>query len=193
MKHILLVWLLLSSALSIGVIANHDLSLGYERSGYGSSPSYEGRSTLSVQQQYGSFGYTPYPQASLYNYQRYNDHWGPFDFKLSRTINHDVIENLIKSFDGEDLDLLYALAALNPNDHIDQKYILDGYLKHNDFDCLSLDAYNTLANVDRYDQYDAIDLNNLDENLLTRDFLRRFDLTDYNRIANANPNDRIKP
>ena len=174
--------------LGIGVLANHE-SYNQPYGSYGPYGNQPNTASLTYQQS-GTYSGNPFPYA---NYLRYKNHWNPFDFKLSRTVNHDIIENLIKSFDGEDLDLLFALADLNKYDGFDDDYILDHYLQDDDFNCLYLDAYNTLSDLDDADQYDPINLGNLDTDSLDNDFLRRFDYADYQKIANADPNDNIDP
>jgi len=114
---------------------------------------------------------------------------------VSTSYARNEIRNRRRSgfFDMHDFDSLLFFANLNPYDAYNADYFDNPREVNDNFHCLDLETYNMLAEKNSFDNFDPIDLNNLDQDLLDRDFLKRFDFDDYNRIANANPGDNIDP
>jgi len=188
MKRFTLLSVLILALLSMAVTAVYEPYGSYGHYGASETP-YTAQSRFQYQTDRSSYGNMLYGP----NYYRYLDQWGPFDFKLSRTVTNDVIADLIDNFEYEDADLLFTLADLNQYDEFDREYVLNHYLGEDDFNCLNIDIYNALADLDDYDRYNPLDLEHLVRDMLTPAFLRRFDFEDYQRIANADQNDAINP
>jgi len=105
----------------------------------------------------------------------------------------DLRRNRYGYLDARDLALFYDFADDDAFDKFNREYYEDLENVLDDFYYITLDQYNELANADLFDRYDSVDLDNLDYDIIDRDFLRRLNLEDYNTVARANPYDRYKP
>ena len=91
MKRFIILTVLIFAFLTLSVTAVYEPYGSYGP--YGTVP-YTSQTSLTYQNQGNEYGNLPYGP----NYYRYLNQWGPFDFKLSRTVTNDVIADLIDNF-----------------------------------------------------------------------------------------------
>lgn len=77
-----------------------------------------------------------------------------------------------------------AVAQANPFDRLDG----DEFDDFDKFNCIDLEDYNRFAELNPYDRFDELNAKNV-----KRKDLKRMRRDDYNKIANENPNDKIRP
>ena len=148
-----------------------------------------------------AYSYSPYYGNSYYSTNHNFDYLFP---ERSRNVYvepanisfqelKDLRRNRYGYLDARDLALFYAYADDDSYDKFDRAYYEDLENVLDDFYCITLDQYNELAGLDNFDRYDIIELDNLDYDIIDRDFLQRFNLEDYNTIAQANHYDSFDP
>lgn len=129
-------------------------------------------------------------------YNTYNT-YGDYISSITDTddINLDDLRSLRENrygyLDARDLGLFLDFADEDPYDKFEREYYEDLENVFRDFYCIEIEQYNELAELDSYDRYTPIDLDDLDYDIIDREFLRRLDLNDYNLIADADNNDWI--